>query len=252
MIKPLFIVISLLVILPLPVFAQYPDAVQTLIDDGLTIEARFDAPGGLQGYVGRDDGHAVTLYLMPDGEHVLVGKMSDGFGQDLSAEHIRSFLPEIDLSHAWQQLTNATWIAEGPQNAKRIVYVFTDLNCGYCIEFRKKAGAYLNTGIQLRHVMVGVIQPSSLAKAASVVGAENPVEQLAFLESQYPRDWLETPDQIPERLRRKIEANNQLMETLSVSATPAVFYHDRQGQVRKIVGLPDDTALSDAVFRQPD
>jgi thiol:disulfide interchange protein DsbG len=100
--------------------------------------------------------------------------------------------------------------------------------------------------------MVGVIQPSSLAKAASVVGAENPVEQLAFHDSQYPRDWLETPDNIPERLRRKIEANNQLMETLSVSATPAVFYQDRQGEVRKIVGLPDDTALSDAVFRQPD
>lgn len=234
------------------VSAEYPDAVQVLIDDGLNIEARFDAPGGLVGYVGRDGGHAVTLYLTPDGEHVVVGTMNDGFGQDLSAKHIRTWLPEIDLSSAWQQLEGATWIAEGSLNPKRIVYVFTDPNCGYCIEFRKKAVAYLDRGIQLRHVMVGVIEPSSLAKAASVVGAENPADRLSFHESQYPRDWLETPSNIPDQLRKRIEANNKLMETLSVAATPSVFYRDRRGEVRKIVGLPDDTALSEAVFRQPD
>lgn len=99
--------------------------------------------------------------------------------------------------------------------------------------------------------MVGVIQPSSLAKAASVVSAENPVEHLAFHDSQFPRDWLEAPDHIPDEFRRLIEANNRLMRTLSVSATPAVFYRDKQGEVHKILGLPDDTALSNAVFRPP-
>jgi thiol:disulfide interchange protein DsbG len=251
MVRDLLRVFSLIIAFPLSAFAQYPDAVQVLIDGGLKVEARFDAPGGLQGYVGRKDGQAVTLYLMTDGEHVVIGKMVDGFGQDLSAEHIRTWLPAIDLTQVWQQLANATWVAEGPKNAKRIVYVFTDPNCGYCVEFRQKASAYLNRGIQLRHIMVGVIQPSSLAKAASVVSAENPVEHLAFHDSQFPRDWLEAPDHIPDEFRRLIEANNRLMRTLSVSATPAVFYRDKQGEVHKILGLPDDTALSNAVFRPP-
>lgn len=251
MLPRLFKVIFIFMTFPLLAFAQYPDAVQVLIEDGLNVEAGFDAPGGLKGYVGRKDGHAVTLYLMADGEHVVVGKMVDDFGQDLSVEHLRAWLPETDLAPAWQQLANATWVAEGPEDAKRIVYVFTDPNCGYCIELRRKASAYLNTGIQLRHVMVGVIYPSSFAKAASVIDADNPVKHLAFLEAQPPNSWRAPPGKIPDELQHKIEANNQLMKTLAVSATPSVFYRNAQGEVHKIVGLPDDTALSNDVFRPP-
>lgn len=243
--------LCLFVALPSSAFAQYPDAVQVLVDDGLKIGAHFDAPGVQQGYVGLKDGHTVTLYLMNDGEHVIIGKMADGFGQNLSAEHVRTWLPKPDLDHAWQQLARATWISEGPEDAKRIVYVFTDPNCGYCVELHKKARAYLGKGIQLRHVMVGVIQPSSLAKAASVISAEHPVDHLEFLNNQFPRNWLESPDNIPDTFRKKIETNNQLMKALSVSATPAVFYRDKNDEVRKIVGLPDDIALSNAVFRSP-
>ncbi len=244
--------ICLFVFLPGMAFAQYPDAVQVLIDDGLEVEARFNAPGGVEGYVGRRNGHPVSLYLMPDGEHVVIGKMMDGFGQNLSAAHIRAWLPEVDLTAAWAKLDNATWIAEGPEDPKRIVYVFTDPNCGYCLVFREKAQNFLKRGIQLRHIMVGVIQPSSLAKAASVIAAENPVAQLDFHDSQFPKDWLEAPEKIPEPLRVKIENNNRLMEALAISATPSVVYRDEHGEVRKIVGLPDDLALSQAVFRSPE
>ncbi|AOY87764.1 hypothetical protein BKP64_06020 [Marinobacter salinus] len=245
-------VILVFVCLPGIAFGQYPDAVQVLIDDGLKIEARFNAPGGLEGYVGRRNGHPVSLYLMPDGEHVVIGKMVDGFGQNLSAEHIRAWLPELDLTGAWAKLENATWIGEGPGDAKRIVYVFTDPNCGYCIVFREKAKAFLKRGIQLRHIMVGIIQPTSLAKAASVIASQDPVAQLDYHDSQFPRDWLDTPENIPEPLRVKIENNNRLMEALAISATPAVLYRDEHGEVRKIVGLPDDLGLSQAVFRSPE
>lgn len=250
--KSIHKVFSIMLCLPAVALAEYPDAVQVLIDDGLKVEARFNAPGDLQGYVGRRNGHPVSLYLMPDGEHVVIGKMVDGFGQDLSAGHIRSWLPKMDLAAAWAKLENAAWIAEGPEDAERIVYVFTDPNCGYCIVFREKAQPFLKRGIQLRHIMVGMIQPSSLAKAASVIASEDPVAQLDFHDSQFPMDWLETPDKIPESLRVKIENNNRLMEALAVSATPSVLYRDERGEVRKIVGLPDDSALSQAVFRSPE
>lgn len=252
MIRDLCKVISLLLVLPGVACAQFPEAVQILIDDGLKVEAQFEVPGGLKGYVGRQNGHSVSLYLMPDGEHVIVGKMVDGFGENLSAGHLRNWLPETDLTGAWQQLESATWIPEGPEDAARIVYVFTDPNCGYCIVFREKAQRFLGRGIQLRHILVGIIQPSSLAKAASVIGSDNPVEKLAFHDSQFPSGWLEMPEKVPEQLRTKVERNNQLMESLSVSATPSVLYRDENGEVQKIVGLPDDTALSEAVFRAPD
>lgn len=243
---------SLLLLLPSMVLASYPDPVQVLVDNGLKIEASFDAPGEVRGFVGRRNGHPVSLYLMPDGEHVVIGKMADGFGQDLSAEHLRNWLPSPDLSGAWQKLANATWVSEGPSDARRIVYVFTDANCGYCVIFRDKAQPYLARGIELRHIMVGIIQPSSLAKAASVLGAENPVSKLDFHDSQFPRAWLESEENVPQDLRELVESNNQLMESLAVTATPSVFYKDPEGDVRKIVGLPDDSALSEAVFRAPE
>lgn len=252
MLKILCAVVSLFWFLPVIAAGQYPDAVQILVDEGLNIEARFEAPGGLEGYVGRRNGHPVTLYLMPDGEHVVIGTMVDGFGQDLSADQLRNWLPKTDLTDAWAQLESATWVPEGPKDAKRIVYVFTDPNCDYCNVFRKKAQPFLERGIQLRHIMVGVVQPTSLAKAASVIAAEDPVAQLDFYEAQFPKDWLETPENVPEQLRVKIGNNNRLMRALAVSATPSVIYRDERGAVQKIVGLPDDSALSEAVFRLPE
>ncbi|MBW4933107.1 thiol:disulfide interchange protein DsbG [Marinobacter sp. F4206] len=234
------------------VFGQYPDAIQTLVDEGLSIEAQFEAPGGLAGFVGRRNGRAVSLYLMPDGEHVVIGKMIDGFGRNLSEEHFRVWLPKPDLNGAWTRLGNATWVAEGAGNPDRVVYVFTDPNCGYCVVFREKAQPLLRRGIELRHILVGIIQPSSLAKSASVIAADDPVGMLDFHDSQFPRDWLDTPSNVPEPLREKIESNNRLMEALSVSATPSVFYRNERGNVESIVGLPDDSALSEAVFRAAD
>lgn len=245
-------VFSLLFLLPSMASAVYPDAVQVLVDEGLKVEASFEAPGGVKGFVGRRNGHPVSLYLLPDGEHVVIGRMVDGFGQNLSASHIRQWMPEPDLAEAWQKLADAAWVSEGPGDAKRIVYAFTDPNCGYCVTFRKKAQRYLERGIELRHIMVGIIQPSSLAKAASVLGADDSVSKLDFHENQFPRDWLESGDNIPQELRKLVQSNNQLMESLAVAVTPSVLYKDRSGDIRMIVGLPDDSALSEAVFRAPD
>lgn len=252
MLRSILKAVSPLFLLPSMALAVYPDAVQVLIDEGLNVETSFEAPGGLKGFVGRRNGHPVSLYLMPDGEHVVIGKMVDGFGQDLSADHIRNWLPKPDLSGAWQKLADAAWVSEGPGDARRIVYVFSDANCGYCVAFRKKAQPYLERGIELRHIMVGIIQPSSLAKAASVLGAEDPVGKLDFHDSQFPRDWLESDENVPRDLRERVQSNNRLMESLSVAVTPSVLYKDPGGEIHKIVGLPDDSALSEAVFRAPE
>ena len=244
--------VSTLLLLPSIALAAYPDAVQVLIEEGLNVETSFEAPGGIRGFVGRRNGHPVSLYLMPDGEHVVIGKMVDGFGRDLSAEHIRNQLPPPDLTGAWQKLAHAAWVSEGPRDAQRIVYVFSDPNCGYCLMFREKAQMYLERGVELRHIMVGIIQPSSLAKAASVLGAEDPLGKLDFHDSEFPRDWLNSDENVPQDLRERVQSNNQLMKSLSIAVTPSVLYKDRNGDVRKIVGLPDDSALSEAVFRAPD
>ncbi|QSP93892.1 thiol:disulfide interchange protein DsbG [Marinobacter salinisoli] len=247
--KWLLIVILNASLWPSLAFGQYPDALQVFIAEGFKAEASFDAGAGVQGFVGRKDGRPVTLYLLPDKEHVIIGDMFDGFGRNLSAEHVRTWLPAPDLSHAWKKLEAASWVAEGPPEANRIVYAFTDPNCGYCLVLRQKARDYLSRGIQLRHIMVGIIQPSSLAKSAGVISASDPVSQLDFHETEYPDSWLVSDDNIPGDIRERILANHRLMEELGASVTPTVFYRDQNGVVQRIDGLPDDSALAEAVFR---
>ena len=62
--------------LSLPAFAQeqYVDAVQHLIDRGVTVTASFDVPGRHDwGDVGEMQGRPIAFYLTPNKEHVVVG-----------------------------------------------------------------------------------------------------------------------------------------------------------------------------------
>ena len=64
--------------------------------------------------------------------------------------------------------STATWIADGRDDAPRKVYVFMDANCKYCTKFWSDARPWVDSGkVQLRHVMVAVIAPTSAGKAAA-------------------------------------------------------------------------------------
>lgn len=229
--------LAILLAAPFTIAEEYPDAVPAATDRGIEIVGEFQAPSGLTGYVGRKNGRDVTFYLTPDREHIIIGTLLDVFGEDLSARHLAKHLPEPDLEVAWAQLAEASWVPEGPASAERMVYVFSDPNCLYCEKFHRQAQMHLPRGIQLRSILVGVISPSSLRDAARILH-----EQGARTENGAPSLALAL---------RRVEHNNQLMRDLGVNATPAVFYRDEKGKVRKIVGLPDKSALDEAVFRPP-
>lgn len=241
----------LLVTAPLLASAEdYPAPVQAAIDQGVEVQSRFDAPGGLTGYAGHVQGQPVALYLLPDGEHVVVGTMLDAAGRNITAAQLDAHLPPPDLEPAWEQLEQATWVAEGPQDPDRIVYAFTDPNCPYCQKLWEAAQPYLEArNIQLRHVMVAILRPSSMGKAARILAAADPAAALAEQESSYAGGGLPPLQDIPPEVRRQINRNNGLMSHLGLRATPAVFYRDRQGRVRQLVGVPDQQTLDQEVFR---
>jgi thiol:disulfide interchange protein DsbG len=57
-------------------------------------------------------------------------------------------------------------------------------------------------------------------------------------------------EEIPPKIRQQIEANNRLMQQLDAQATPAIFYKDAQGEVRRILGLPEAELLSSEIFQK--
>ena len=66
----------------------------------------------------------------------------------------------------WKQAEAAHWINDGQAKAPQTVYVFTDPNCPYCNKFWADARPWVDSGkVELRHIMVGILTPTSAGKA---------------------------------------------------------------------------------------
>lgn len=226
--------------------AQYPAPVQTLIDQGVEVHGQFDAPGGLTGYAARVQGQPLALYLTGDGKQVIVGDMVDAEGNNLTASQLERHLPQPEFDQAWPLLEKTHWIGEGGSNAKRVIYVFDDPNCPYCKALWEASQPFLDEDVELRHVMVAVIHPTSMGKAARMLAADDPLQ--AYTDHQTKGS--EPLARIPPALRQQIETNNRLMQEVGTYATPTLFYKDRAGKVRKIAGLPSADTLANEVFQK--
>lgn len=231
--------------------ADYPAPVQALVHQGLEIQAQFDTPAGLKGYAGRVQGQTVALYLAPDGKHVVVGTMLDAKGTDLTEGQLKQHLPEPDYSQAWSALEKAAWVQEGAPTAKRVVYVFTDPNCPFCNRLWSAMNPYAGKDIQIRHIMVGILTPTSLPKAATILADPSPAKALEKHERSYAQGGIAALKAVPGKAKGEVEANNRLMASLGVAATPAVFFKDAQGKVRRVVGLPKQDLLHTEILQLP-
>lgn len=238
--------------------ADYPPAIKSLVTNrGVEIVSRFNAPGGLTGYAARADGHAVILYTTADGNYAIAGTMFDAKGNILTDAQIDRYLTGPMLKSAWSKLEKSTWVADGAKNPKRIIYEFTDPNCPFCYLFWLANKPYREEGLQVRHILVGVITPNSLYKAAAILEADDPAAAMTRNERDYNSKGDENdaggvaPLAHPKpSTLAKIKANTALMKSLGVSGTPGVLYRDADGTVHRIVGMPRPSELG-KIYRLP-
>ena len=79
----------------------------------------------------------------------------------------------------WGQLEKSHRIAGGRESAPRTVYVFTEPKGPYCNKLWADARPWVDAGkLQLRHVMVGILTPTSAGKAAALLDAKDPAAAL--------------------------------------------------------------------------
>ena len=156
----------------------------------------------------------------------------------------------------WGRLEKSHWIADGRADAPRTVYVFTDANCPYCTKLWADARPWVDAGkLQLRHVMVGILTPTSVGKAAALLGDKNPAAALDLheranvasiakaLASGRPKplgdDSLKPLAVVPAALAAQLDANAALMASYGLRATPALVWKDTQGGVQMRQGAPE-------------
>jgi thiol:disulfide interchange protein DsbG len=233
-----------LLAMPLAQAQEWPAAIQAVEARGAEIVERFDAPSGLQGYAARYNGQGVALYLTADGEHVLIGSLLNAQGEDLSRQPLEQLVYERLGQERLAKLASSTWIADGSASAPRIVYMFSDPNCPYCNMFWKQARPWVEAGdVQVRHVMVGMLRQDSLAKAATLLSANDQQAALHAHESAGKASKLQALDEIPSAIEQQLNDNITLMAELGASATPAIFYLDESGQLLQQLGAPGPQVL---------
>ena len=236
---------------------RLPAPVAALEHQGLHITGRFKSESGLKAYAGVVDGHPVALYLTPDGKFAMAGTMLDSDGDALDREAIASAVSQPLVAADWRRLDESGWVADGKPTAPRVVYVFTDPNCPYCAKLWADARPWVDSGkVQLRHIIVGILTPTSPAKAAALLSAKDPSEALRGYEAAHAPaivkavaaggrphalgdEGLKPLGDVPAAMAARIDANAKLMASFGLQATPGVVWKDAAGVIRKSAGVPD-------------
>lgn len=237
---------------------ERPPALRAMEKRGITIVGPLPSPGGVTAWAAYSGQHPIALYVTPDGKHVIAGTMLDADGRDINRVALESAVRKPMTDGVWARLDASHWVADGSTKAPRIVYVFTDPNCPYCNKFWADARPWVDSGkVQLRHVMVGILTPTSAGKAAALLADKNPAAALAAyerahttgnakaLESGRPKPLddagLKPLAVIPPAVQAQLDANENLMASLGLSATPAVVWRDAKGGLKLTQGAPDET-----------
>ncbi|WP_137820161.1 thiol:disulfide interchange protein DsbG [Pseudomonas sp. 2FG] len=244
------ILLTVLSLLALPVAVtqaeELPAPIKAIVARGATIVGPFDAPSGLRGYAARYNGQGIALYLTADGKHVLIGTLFDAQGEDLTRAPLDKLVYEPLAKEMWARMENSTWIADGSDDAPRIVYMFSDPNCPYCNMFWNQARPWVESGkVQVRHIMVGMLRADSAGKSAALLTAKQPEAALKEHEAAGNASKLKALESIPAEVQKQLDANLALMSELGGMATPAIFYLDDNGRLKMQQGVPQAQGLAE-------
>lgn len=234
---------------------ERPAALAALEKQGVTIVGAFPAPGGLTAWAGYIGQRPLSFFVTPDGKHVIAGTLLDSQGREVAEAALEQAVRGAMTQGAWSKLESSHWIEDGKKGAPRTVYVFTDPNCPYCNKFWADARPWVDGGkVVLRHVMVGILTPTSAGKAAALLAAKDPAAALTAYERGHMEQneksiasgrarplgdaGLKPLDTVPADIESKLAANQRLMASLGLQATPAVVWRDASGNVQMRTGAP--------------
>ena len=218
-----------------------------LAEQGLTIAGPMPSAGGLKAWAAYSDQQPIPIYRLPDGKHWVIGTVIDAQGKDVNAKTLQSAVQKPMGQQLWSDLEGTHWIGDGKPDAPQIAYVFTDPNCPYCNQLWRDARPLVQSGqLQLRHILVGILRPSSQGKAAAILAAKSPEQALASHAQAYADASEKNPDtlgiaplqRIPLSARDALANNVSLMNSIGLRATPATIWKNAQGLVQTRTGMP--------------
>ena len=230
-----------------------PDVVKNFSEQqGIKIIKKIDAPGGAPGWLGQYQDMGVTLFLTPDGKHVISGYLYDDKGKNLSEEY---FQKEIYIplgKEMWKTLNAAHPLKEGADTAPRKVFVFADPFCPYCKAFWSEAQPWVKAGkVQLNTLLVVFLNPNSGRNASAILNAEDPVSAWRDYELSGGKTLPKTQGDTSHATFNILQQHQKLMDSLGANATPAIYYLNDKNELQQVVGMPDEKQLLEMFGPKP-
>ena len=146
-----------------------------------------------------------------------------------------------------QRLDRAKWLATVAKSAQRVVYVFTDPDCPFCNDLWKAMQKVRAPEVQIRYLLVAVIDADSKGKDAAILEARDPVAEFEQSERNYEKGGVAPKKAALPETTETIAFNGDLMNALRIFGTPGSVYTDESGRVKVFAGMPNDAQLKTIV-----
>jgi thiol:disulfide interchange protein DsbG len=229
-----------------------PDVVKNFSEQqGIKIIKKIDAPGGASGWLGQYQDMGVTLFLTPDGKHVISGYLYDDKGKNLSEEY---FQKEIYIplgKEMWKTLNAAHPLKEGADTAPRKVFVFADPFCPYCKTFWSEAQPWVKAGkVQLNTLLVAFLNPNSGRNASAILMRKIRSARGGTMSFQVVKRC---------RKHKAIPRTQPLTSCNSIRRSwirwgpchAAIYYLNAKNELQQVVGMPDEKQLLEMFGPKP-
>lgn len=230
-----------------------PEAVKKVAEQqNITEIKNIDLPGGAPAWLGQYQDMGVTLFLTPDGKHVVSGYLYDEKGKNLSEAVFQQQIYAPLGREMWKKLNAAHPLKEGAESAPRKVFVFADPFCPYCKAFWAEAQPWVKAGkVQLNTLLVAFLRPESGRNAAAILTAPDPVSAWRDYELSGGKTRPESTGEGARNTVAVLQQHQSLMDALGANATPAIYYMNEQNELQQVVGMPDKKQLLEMFGPEP-
>ncbi|GIS32135.1 MAG: thiol:disulfide interchange protein DsbC [Gammaproteobacteria bacterium] len=173
----------------------------------------------LEGYLEVSFNGLETVYISSDGKYIISGDIYELTGEGLinKSESIRTKKrKEIFLGFTKEDL-----ISFAPNNVKHEIYVFTDVDCGYCRKFHSEINGYLDLGIQVNYLAFPRtgLESDSFRKVVSAWCNDDP--HLSITELKLGKEI-----EVNLCSNNPVEKHYNLGQKLGISGTPSILTTD--------------------------
>ena len=142
------------------------------------------------------------------------------------------------IASALAAAPKATWVAQG--QGQRIIYIIVDPNCGYCQLLYKNLQPFIAShNLQLRWILVAIVDPTSLGKAAAILQAKDPKLALDHNETHYNTKTYAGGiiEEIPSAATEvRLRANEALLNQVGIPVVPTMLFAAKTGEAMMIQG----------------